>query len=162
MRTVQRRFGAFEVPHRESPLWKIRAWLRDHEDEGVHCPACGQMAKVYRRKINTGMVQSLTAMYQVGRTGWVHVPTQIGARSREEGKLAYWELVEEERVVRGDGGRAGYWRVTQAGVDFLFGRKTLPKYARVYDGQVLGFVGPSVTVQDALGTRFDYREFMSI
>ena len=147
-------------PH--TPIGKVRAWLLGQVDAGASCPLCHQHVQVYRRKINAGMARSLIAMYRVGGLDWIHVPTQVGARSREEGKLAYWGLVEEEKILRPDGGRAGYWRVTRLGELFLRNRCTMPKYARIYNGRVLSLdPQEQVTIKDALGTRFDYSELMA-
>lgn len=142
-------------------LTDARAQLRQDLDRGARCPCCTQFAKVYRRKINSGMARSLIAMYRTTPSGWIHLPTQIGARSREEGKLAYWGLVEEENALRPDGGRAGYWRLTDTGRAFVRGLVALPKYARVYDGRCLGLDPTSTaTIRDALGTAFDYDDLM--
>lgn len=142
-------------------LAEAKAILRQLVDEGEKCPLCTQLAKVYRRKVNAGMARSLIEMYRVGGTlDWVHVPTQIGARSREEGKLAYWGLVEEETAKREDGGRAGYWRVTAKGVRFVREKIKVPKYARVYDGRCLGLTGDEVSIREALGSKFSYDELM--
>lgn len=141
---------------------EAQAWLRDHADEGVKCPCCTQLAKVYRRRVNAGMARSLIEMYRLAGTGWVHVPTQVGSRSREEGKLAYWGLVEEARHPREDGGRAGWWRVTAKGRLFVLGQIRIPKYARVFDGRCLSLdYSETVTIRDALGTRFDYDDLMA-
>lgn len=143
-------------------LGQLKSWLRTRAEGGAHCPVCEQHVQVYRRKINSGMAKSLIRMYRVGGLEWVHLPTQIGARSREEGKLAYWGLVEEEKTLRADGGRAGYWRVTLLGELFLRGKCTVPKYARVYDGRVLSLdANEQVSIYDALGTKFDYAELMA-
>lgn len=140
---------------------QAKAWLRTRLTEGAECPVCTQHVRVYKRKLNSGMARSLIAMYRVAGTDWVHVPTQIGARSREEGKLAYWGLVEEERERRPDGGRAGYWRVTAAGERFLKDWVKVPKYAYVFDGRVLGMeTNELVTIRDALGDKFDFEELM--
>lgn len=145
-----------------TPLGQAKAWLRARLDKGAECPLCTQHAKTYRRKINAGMARSLIAMYQVGRLDWVHLPSQIGARSREEGKLAYWGLVEENPLKREDGGRPGEWRVTQAGEAFIRGRVLLPKYVQVYNGKVLGFdMTELVSIKDAIGEKFDYAELMA-
>lgn len=142
-------------------LGVARNWLRARVDKGARCPCCQQMSKVYRRKINAGMARSLIAMYQVGRRDWVHLPTQIGARSREEGKLAYWGLIEEQITPRDDGGRAGYWRVTALGEQFLKAKVSLPKYARIYDGRLLSLdQSEMVTIRDVIGDKFDYNELM--
>ena len=141
---------------------QAKHWLRQRLDEGADCPVCTQRVQVYRRKVNSGMARSLIEMYRVGGLDWVHVPTQIGARSREEGKLAYWGLVEEERERRPDGGRAGYWRVTPYGELFIRRGVTIPKYARIFNGKVLGLdTTEQVSIKDALGTKFDYNELMA-
>lgn len=144
-----------------TPLGDARRWLRQRVDEGAQCPCCTQLAKVYRRKINAGMARSLIAIYQVGGRDWVHLPTQIGARSREEGKLAYWGLLEEDTNPRPDGGRGGYWRVTARGERFLKGEIEVPKYVRIFDGRLLGFTGTDwVSIRDAIGDKFNYDELM--
>lgn len=144
-----------------APLGVVRNWLRQHADEGTTCPACTQHVKVYRRKVNSGMARSLIAMFVIAGTDWVHVPTKIGARSREEGKLAYWGLVEESPDPRDDGGRAGWWRVTDRGKAFVLGQITIPTYARVYNGRVLNFDGAYVDIKTALGTKFNYDDLMA-
>ncbi len=144
-----------------TPLGVVRTWLHKARDTGARCPACDQIAKVYRRRLNAGMAASLIAMYQAGGTDFVHIPTAVGSRSREEGKLRYWRLVEEQLTVRPDGGRAGYWRVTRLGKLFVLGRVSVPEYALVYDSKCLGLEGRQVRIQDCLGNRFDYRELMS-
>lgn len=137
-----------------------KLWLRARLDQGEHCPLCNQNAKMYRRKINSGMAASLIHMHRIAPTGgWVHVHA-IGAHSREEGKLAYWGLAEEQTGAGMHGGRAGYWRVTDKGRAFLKGTMTVPKYAKVYNGQCYGLEGDLVSIKDALGTKFNYDELM--
>jgi hypothetical protein len=144
-------------------LGEARKWLAERVTTGARCPCCNQYAKVYRRQINSGMARSLIAMYLHGPQGqWVHLPTQVGARSREEGKLRYWDLVEEQvEVQRADGGRVGYWRLTDAGRSWVTGQSTVPKYVTVYNNTVLESYGDQVSISDALGSRFDYTELMS-
>lgn len=142
-------------------LGEARDELRELVDHGHRCPLCTQFAKVYRRKLNSGMAVSLIRMYRRAGLGWVNVPDEIGARSREEGKLRYWGLVEEAGELRDDGGRAGWWRVTPDGAAFVLLRARVPKYARVYDGRCLGLGGDLVTIRDCLGERFDYGELMN-
>lgn len=143
-------------------LGQLRAWLLARADDGTNCPLCRQHVKVYRRKINASMARSLIQMYRTGGLDWVHLPTQIGARSREEGKLAYWGLVEEEKALRPDGGRSGFWRVTPLGELFVQNRTTVPKYARIYNGRVLNLdPAEKASIKDALGTKFDYNDLMA-
>lgn len=137
-----------------------KQWLLKQLEDGAPCPLCGQHAKMYKRKINSGMAKSLIHMYRIAGTGWVHV-SAIGAHSREEGKLAYWGLLEEQKASGTHGGRAGYWRVTDKGEAFLLGKISVPKYAKVYDGRVFGFEGDRVVIEDALGTKFNYNDLMT-
>lgn len=149
-------------PFVDTTLLEARAWLLRQLDNGARCPCCSQLAKIYRRKINSGMARSLIAMYRADPDlGWMHVPTVIGRQSAEEGKLAYWGLVEETTEPRADGGRAGWWRLTESGQAFVLGRSRVPKYARIYDGACLGFDATgTVTIRDALGTGFHYDDLM--
>ncbi len=141
---------------------EAQQWLASRAVKGARCPCCNQYAKVYRRQINSGMARSLIAMYLHGPQGqWVHLPTQVGARSREEGKLRYWGLVEEQvEVKRDDGGRAGYWRLTDAGRAWVTGQSTVPKFVAVYNNTVLRTYGDEISITDALGKKFNYAELM--
>lgn len=143
-----------------APLAQLRAWVKSRAGDGDVCPVCDQHFKVYRRKINTGMARSLIRMYRLGGVDFIHLPTTVGSRSREEGKLRYWGLVEEMSAVREGGGHAGYWRVTEAGEQFVIGALKVPQYAEVYDGNLLGLTGVFVNVVDALGDAFLYNELM--
>lgn len=141
-------------------LGEARAELRQLVRDGERCPCCDQFAKVYRRKLNSGMARSLIAMWRTAGTSWVHVPTALDARSREEGKLRYWGLVVESDEERDDGGRAGWWQVTDLGAQFVLGQLRVPQYAHVYDGRCLGLHGDPVMIRDCLTDRFSYEELM--
>jgi hypothetical protein len=124
-------------------------------------------AKVYRRKINGAITRELIALYRAGGADdYVHAPDilpALGGAHHGGGiaKLRYWHLVAELDEPRDDGGRAGYWKITPLGVDFLRGRLLVPKYARVYDGRRLGYAGELVGVADCLGEPFDLDELMA-
>jgi len=139
---------------------EVAAWVEGHRDEGIHCPGCGQLAKVYHRRINSGMARSLIAMYRKAGTDFLHLPTAISARSREEGRLRWWGLVEEATEPRPDGGRAGWWRVTDKGASFIKGHVAVRERALIYDNTLLGLEGPWVTIHDALGNKFNLNDLM--
>lgn len=141
---------------------QAKAWLRTKLADGAECPVCTQRAQLYRRKVTSTMARSLIEMYRAAGLDYAHLPTVISSQRADEGKLAYWGLMEEEKVRRPDGGRAGYWRVTPRGEMFLKLQLNIPKYAEVYDGRVLGFdTTELVSIKDALGTRFDYSDLMA-
>jgi hypothetical protein len=151
-----------DPPDGQDSLEYARKWLRDRVEDGATCPCCKQLAKVYHRKINAGQARSLIRMYRADPArGYVHLPTVVGSRSREEAKLRYWGLLEEERAKRKDGGRAGFWRITDRGELFVLGQLRVPKYSRIYGKRCLGLDDTeTASIVDALGTDFDYRELM--
>lgn len=153
----------------EMSLGEARAKLRMLVDEGHTCPCCTQFAKVYKRTIHSSMAQALIRIYRTGHitrdsyNEWVVVADVLTHRQvADVAKLAYWELIQPEpEAQRRDGSkRVGRWRVTSRGLYFVTGQASVPKYARVYDGRVLGWTGEGVTIVDCLGKKFDYRELM--
>lgn len=157
----------------EMQLGDARDWLRERVDEGAGCPCCGQYAKVYRRAMTATTARTMIAMYRVERyrlnpNAFAHVPTLLRTYARDvahQGGYAtlaqHWGLIEEERRVREDGGRAGWWRLTPAGFAFVRDTLRVPKYVRLYDGRVLSHDDDEgVGIRDVLGKRFNYNDLM--
>ena len=139
-------------------LCDVQDWVHDRVEDGVRCPCCGQFAKVYERRINASMVRALVALWRRG-PDWVHLPP-VDPSHGEAARLSYWGLIEEEPTVREDGGRAGWWRITQKGNWWLEGRFPVQMYARIYNGRLLGFSGGPWFVQDAVRDKFDLQQLM--
>jgi hypothetical protein len=139
-------------------LGRAREDTRKYVDEGVRCPCCTQFAKVYKRKINSGMARTLIHIYRnvaVGET--FHLPTVIATQvspSKHATSVSWWGLLEPKP---GDGN----WALTDNGRRFVEGYISFPKYAHLYDGKVLRFSGDQVDIKRALGARFDYAELMA-
>ena len=140
-------------------LGEAREKLRKMAEEGTTCPLCTQNVKVWRRKIHASMAVLLIRMWRAAQGDWVYLP-DLPQKSRDGAGLAYWGLIVEATEKREDGGRAGWWKITPPGVNWVLARATVPKYARVYDGRMLNLLGEPVTIQDALGTKFNYRDLM--
>ena len=149
-----------------TPLSVAAALLKNQMEEGTECPCCGQLAKIYRRKINSAMAYGMILFFK--KFGWdkrwVHVPSETGL-SRLGGdwaKLALWGLIEERASDRDDSGpHAGWWRITDRGVGWVVGRVCVPKSVYIYNGNVLRFdQDESVGIRDALRDRFNYAELM--
>ena len=147
-------------PTDEWTLGRTRAWLRARVETGSGCPCCEQFAKVYRRKITGSAAWALIQMWRAGGHDLVHVPTLLRRVTADESKLAYWGLTRSSEIRRDDGGKAGWWAVTELGRAWIYREATVPTYARVYDGRVLNLEGDPRTIVEALGTRFNYRELM--
>lgn len=129
----------------------------------MKCPCCEQLAKVYRRNIHSAIARGLIMAYRAGANDtFVHAPTVTrSGDSLELSKARYWGLVEEESKLRPDGGRAGWWRLTPLGVAFVESSATVPKYALLYDGNLIRTEGDPVTIEDALGDKFSLMELMA-
>lgn len=144
-------------------LGEIRAWLREHTvmPGGTRCPACGQHAQVYRRVLNSNMARLLIRAYRSHGQEWFHGPTALRDGTGDLAKLGHWGLVRESTEARADGGRAGWWQITDAGVAFIRTGATVPSHILLYDGVLLGRDGHPITIRDALGERFDLAELMA-
>lgn len=150
----------------DTPLGKVKEWLRERVKKGETCPCCGQRVQVYKRKLNKTMVRTLAllAVEQKKQTspGYLHAPTVLkehAGYAREVGKLAYWDFVVEGPSKRGDGGHAGMWQVTSNGFAFLRGELEVKRYVKVYDGRKLGSEGTFVNIKD-VAVQFDLRELL--
>jgi hypothetical protein len=110
------------------------------------------------------MARGLILMHRASpdTDAWLYLPDVLRDKSfADTVKCAHWELIEEDDGERDDGStRSGWWRVTPLGRLFILGEIKVPKYARIYDGRLLGFIGDPVSIQDALGARFDYGALM--
>lgn len=145
-------------------LADAREWLLQHVDEGTKCPCCTQMAKVYRRKINSGMARALIALYRTSRKD-PHAHYHLASLARwthEGGQLAWWGLITQDDARRDDGGQSGWWRITPLGEKFVRQQVLVGKYMRIYDGRPLGLGhGGGVSIKDALGKKFNYADLMA-
>lgn len=148
--------------HDEMTLADAREVLRTMVDDGANCPLCTQLAKVYRRRVHASMARGLIQLYRAGAArDYVHAPTATKRDANvETAKLVYWGLTEEAPGKREDGGRPGWYRLTPLGIAFVEGTGTVRKYAHIYDNRVLRMSGDPVTIHDALGKKFNYRELM--
>lgn len=142
-------------------LDQARRQLLEDVENGAPCPCCTQLAKVYRRRIHHTLARSLITLYRLGgTTDWIHVARDIGPAC-ELGKARYWGLVEEQKHRKEDGGRSGWWRMTEKGGRFVRHEITVPTYARIYDGRCLNLVGPKVSILECLPVGFRYDDLMA-
>jgi hypothetical protein len=143
-----------------------REWLLARVLTGVMCTNCGGFAKVYPRQLNSSMAWGLVVFYNVHGTDWGHVPStrdpwtgdDLSKLGGEWARLRHWGLIEELQERREDGGRAGWWRITARGVEYVRNMLALPKYVILYQGGVLGHVGREITIRQT--ARFNYDEMM--
>jgi hypothetical protein len=121
-----------------------QTWVEDNRDDGVHCPCCGQFAKTYRRKFNSGLAY---AMVQIARAYPVGVAflTKDVTQVHDPGMARHWGLLKRVPDTRA-------WKLTQTGMEF----------AVIYDNQLLELDDSEwVDIRQALGDKFDYEELMA-
>lgn len=141
-------------------LGDCREWLRGQLTEhGAHCPLCTQMAKIYRRSLGSGMARHAITAWHAAGTDEFHAPTVLRHEAGDFAKIRYWELIGAV------GSRpAGWWRFTELGRRWVLGLVGVPRYAYVFDAELLRLDedGPqNWTIRDALNDRFDYVDLMS-
>ena len=134
-------------------------------DKGCDCPVCGQFVKVYRRTITSTMARQLIHVHNLfGLDEWFHTrhTTMGGSSAGDFSKLEYWGLINRMPHAAGEDGKksSGMWKVTLDGGRFLNGFVGVQKYALVYNGKALSFEGESISIQSALGDKFDDGELM--
>jgi hypothetical protein len=150
-------------------LDEVREWIAQNVAKGVECPACYRFAKVYRRKINSGMVRAAVWFYRNAAQGeWVNIGAlsekdRLDLHHWEYSKLRYWGLLEETKSDQPKNS-ATYWRLTPAGRAFVEGGAAVQKYAYVYDGEVAPWPSTEpvelITIDEAVTDHFDLEELM--
>ena len=118
---------------------KLRQWISTYEDKGLVCPCCNSFTKVYKRKLNKGMVQCLIVLAKLTKTsadneGWVRIGKKFLAKEdcleihhKKYAKLRYWGLIEQKVTGNNQQTETGKWRITKDGYSFLKGTIKVPE-----------------------------------
>jgi len=152
----------------------IREKVMASLDEGLDCPSCDQYARRYTRKLNSGMARALIMFFRLSHdpkyviaNGWIGVGRDhmtkdmlMTLHQNEFHKLRWWGLIEQQYDDRIEGHRSEFWRLTELGSLFTLSNASVPARALDYNKECEGLVGESITIQEALGARFDYQELM--
>ncbi len=134
-------------------------------DAGYTCPHCGQYCKRYYRHFNSNMAIALIVLYRNLDKGFVHLENLMKEagykRCGDASYLRHYRLIEKKEGKREDGSpRNGMYKITSAGIMFVEGKTKVKKKYIIYNNKHEGFEGDEITIQDALGTKFDYRQLM--
>lgn len=134
-------------------------------DKGYKCSCCGQLVKRYFRKFNSNMALALIVLYRHKEKGFIHLENtmkELGyKRCGDASYLRHYRLIEKMEGDREDGSpRNGMYKITGLGIMFAEGRSKVQNTFLIYNNKHEGFEGDEITIQDALGTKFDYRQLM--
>jgi hypothetical protein len=160
---------AFEYSE-ETTLYEAIIYLDENKREGVHCPCCNQLAKIYKRSINATMVKPLIKLYKLHKFNfnWMDYHHIASFEAQKAGggdfaKLSYWGLIEEKikDSTNTTSRTSGLWRITHFGKMFVEGMYRVQKYVLLYDSKLLRFEGDYLYIKDCLGNKFNYEELMN-
>jgi hypothetical protein len=158
-----------ETPSGIVTLAEARDYVKTGREVGVYCPCCSQYARIYKRKINTGMALALVYMFiEYFKTAkeWIHVEELFIKRnhkcSHDWALLRFWGLIEENKEPADIEKKTnGLWRITVRGKSFVNDtRVRVPSRAIVYNNALIGFSDEQINIIEALGRQFDYAELM--
>lgn len=161
-----------EVPTEWVTLQEAREYVKEGSKKGVSCPCCQQYAKIYKRKINSGMARVLIHLYiEYFETAqeWVQVKEFLRQKKYRNNHdwtlLRFWGLLEPKEKEETDPKKMKYnglWRVTVWGKQFVTDtRFKVNERAMIYNNTFKGFVDEKeINIKDALGSKFDYQELM--
>ncbi len=137
--------------------------------KGVECPCCRQLAKIYKRKLNSAMTYALILIFKRAKwdDDWIHVPRYLNgfgvvARGGDWSKLQHWGFIVERPEDRDDGCKhAGEWKLTDKGRRFVSGAETASKHLFFYNQQLIALSSERTFIREALGSNFRYDELMA-
>jgi len=164
-------WGPPRRPDDNTSVGEAKRWLKDRLEDGTYCPCCDQFAKIYHRQIHASMAVHLIILYKLsGRTGeYIHKSVlmrqaKMSVSSFGGGDFAmlrFWGLIEEQfKDLNKDSRTSGSWKITEKGILFVDQRITVQQKVRIYNGGVLNFYGPMVSIVDCLHNKFSYADLM--
>lgn len=142
----------------------LKADVKSKLLEGSECPVCTQFVKLYPIKIPATGVRDLIRLYRLfdgDFDGYFHINDFGDLTSRSFAKLAHWGLIEAEMNEDKSKRTSGMWTITPKGVQFVEGDANVPERAYIFDSSARTFGNKQVSVQEALGNKFDYEELMT-
>lgn len=130
------------------------------------CPTCGRHAQMYHRKFHASMARQLIELYRLGGTAhYIHASKLIIEGLTGAGdftKSKYWGLIHSRINTDANTKSNGQWMLSEAGLAFVRGRLRIPAELLVFDDEVIEASADTITIKDALGTRFNYHELMGM
>jgi hypothetical protein len=144
---------------------------------GTRCPCCKRYVREYERRISGSMVWALALVYDWYRKNDTTMQTFIkvdeylrdikgiplSVMRGDFTKLPHWGLVERQKAIRKVGSdRAGYYRITNKGVQFLLGALAVPEFIVILDAKKIRESLNMVKIDACLTKKFNYQELMSI
>ena len=105
-------------------ILEVKDHLRKHYESGTNCPACGQLVKAYKRKLNSNMCRALAIIYSRTKSAgiYIHVQNEFTLLGLRATAMDYTYL-EKWKFIEANPDKSGHWRVTDKGKAFVEGFK---------------------------------------
>jgi len=149
---------------KENTIGEAKAFLKEHFEDGSICPCCGQIVKLYNRKLNSVMSRMLIKLSHLPE-GFNHVSKiqeSISTTGTNDfSKLLHWNMVEQQSNEDPARKTSGNWRITQKGKDFVNMKISVPKYCKIYNTKKLGMSLDQISISESLGNKFNYQKLMN-
>lgn len=150
---------------------EAKEYLRKNWEKGVKCPCCGQMVKLYKRRITSAMAYGLILICRgVKPNQSIHLLKYFTDKKVSASVVSniplfqHWGLLIKDRSEKEDGNPdCGVYIITQKAFDFVQGKINLPKYVRLYNKILVKSIEANdgyINIHDALGNKFNYDELM--
>lgn len=134
----------------------------------VVCPICDRAAQYNLTTLDSAMSLALILVYnhfvENPEDRWLHLeeffkehPRTNTTTRANAPKLRHWGLLSRDPECKEDGNPStGYYRITEAGCEFVNGRLHVPKAILLYNNKVVGRHAESVTIRTTQKHYFDY------
>lgn len=148
-------------------LQQMRRWyFASCRESGMTvCPVCDRPGKVYANHLNAPMAFTLIWLYRNTKPGgeYKHLATASNRKvltANKVGFLLYWGMVERAQNDDTTKGKSGAYRITQKGVRFVLRQATADRTVFTYNNDEIDRDCEQITIEDALGKKFDYTKLM--
>lgn len=147
--------------------------LKEHAVDGAICPACRQLVKMAPKALSPNLGYTLLVLYRhfVKESTWLHVADYLGemvkmgsaVKGSDYTKLCWWGLLEEmpEDLRKKEKKKPGFYRMTEKGLAFAKGERKLPQEVFLYNDQVRGYSPQDTTIQEVLGSTYNYEDLLA-
>jgi hypothetical protein len=147
----------------DDTLQAAKKELRDNWKEGVGCQCCGQLVKLYSRKVSGRSAASLIKLYQLWRKDAKYYHVEKLGCTGSGGDFARLERYGLISCLQNDDTSkrtSGLWIPTQKGIDFVEGRIKIKSHILMFNQKTFGFEGAEISIKSALGNKFNYAVLM--
>ena len=162
------RYKAMQQDNLFTSLQEATDWVNSNKRKGCVCPCCNQIAKIYKRKLIVNYVLGLFYLYKLHKqhpqTEFFHI-SEIKVTNNyfsAFAQLKCWELITEmDKPIDVKNKRtSGNWKLTEKGKLFVEGKIEVEQHVYMYNAEFLGYSDKKISIEEALGSRFNYTEMM--